>query len=309
MTDKDTMIEPVRILIADPNSTQALNLKTFLDERGFAAFVVTDGEEAKKAILKLRPQIALVELTLPKLNALQILKELKSTNATELSLTKFIIISQQTNINNIKECMKFGASDFLLRPLEVEDIISRLVFHLQPSRSEERATSLSDSTSNLYLHLIELVLRQVNQSENMLETLLKLTQMSAMVLKSVRTSVVRCDQARFATVKASSDDLHQNEWTLDLKKYPEILFVINTEKTLVIENLASDPTLNQIKKYFSNITFNSMIVIPLYSAPSQFYGVLTIRMPADRAQILKEELQFSQILAQCMSLTLKLHKA
>ncbi len=304
------MTAPVKILIADPSSTQSLHLKAFLDERGFEAYVSNDGEEAIKEIIKHKPQVALIELMLPRMNALQILKELQEMGSLGRTPTKIIIISHQTNINNIKECMKWGAADFLLRPLEVEDIISRLVFHLQPSRSEERSTSLFDGNSNLYLHLIELVLRQVYQSENLSETLLKLTQMSAMALKSVRTSIIKCDEInRLGTVKASSDDAERNEWSLNLKKYPEILFVINTEKTLVIENLANDPTLNQIKKYFSNINFNSMIVLPLYSAPSLFYGVLTIRMPSDRAQILNEELQFSQIIAQCISLTLKFHRA
>lgn len=303
------MSKAVKILIADPNTNQTANMKSFLEERGFETFVAGDGEEAIKVILKQKPNVALVELMLPKLNAIQLLKELQTPDVIGKVSTKIVIMSQQTNIGNIKECLKLGAADYLLRPLDIEDIISRLVFHLQPSRSETRAGNILDSSSNLYLHLIELVLRQVHIGENLPETLLKLTQMSAMALKSVRTSVIKCDNSnRFGVVKASSDDADKTEWTLDLKKYPEILFVMNTEKVLVIENLANDPTLNQVKKYFSNIAFNSMIVAPLFATPGQFYGVLAIRMPADRAQILSEELQFGQIIAQCINLTLKLHR-
>lgn len=304
------MSKAVKILIVDPNTNQSATMKAFLDERGFETFVAGDGDEAIRVILKQKPNVALVELMLPKLNAIQLLKELQSVDMVGKTSTKIVIMSQQTNIANIKECMKLGAVDYLLRPLDVEDIISRLVFHLQPSRSETRSGNILDSSSNLYLHLIELVLRQVHISENLSEILLKLTQMSAMALKSVRTSVIKCDNSnRFGVVKASSDDVDKTEWTLDLKKYPEILFVINTEKTLVIENLANDPTLNQVKKYFSNISFNSMIVAPLFATPGQFYGVLAIRMPVDRAQILSEELQFGQIISQCINLTLKIHRA
>jgi GAF domain-containing protein len=76
----------------------------------------------------------------------------------------------------------------------------------------------------------------------------------------------------------------------------------------VIENLDNDPTLNQIKQYFSNITFNSMIVVPIYLGPEHLYGVLVIRMPNNRNTILDEELRFSQIIAQCLSLAIKLHQ-
>lgn len=298
------MMNPIRILIADPSTTQSLHLKTFLEERGFEAMIANDGEEALKMITRHRPQLVLVELMLPKQNALQLLKSLGGMNIPAKEHPKVVILSQQANIDNIKECLKWGATDFLLKPLDEEDIVSRLVFHLQPSRSG--AKNAQTQASNLYLHLVELVLRQVNQGEKLRETLSKLVQMSAMTLKSVRASVVKCNPNRVGIVKASSDDKEGIEWKLDLKKYPEILFVSNTEKPLVIENLDNDPTLNQIKKYFTSITFNSMIVIPVYTSPLHFYGVLTVRMPSDRSHILDEELQFCQILAQCIGLTLRL---
>jgi GAF domain-containing protein len=132
--------------------------------------------------------------------------------------------------------------------------------------------------------------------------------MTAMALKSVRASIIKCEPNRIGLVKASSDDQKGNEWNLDLRKYPEILYVINTGKTLAIENLDSDPTLNQIKQYFANISFNSMIVVPISLNPDQLYGVLAIRMPPDRHQILDEELRFAQILSQCISLALRLNQ-
>lgn len=301
-------MKPIKILIADSNSAQALHLKSFLDERGFESLVTNEGPDALRMILKEKPQLVLMDLMLLKLNAIQILKELQVAITTGNFPTKIIIISNQTNIVNIKECMKLGASDYLIRPLDDDDIISRLVFHLQPSRSEEKSTNTVTSASNLYLHLIELILRQVNQSENWSETFLKLTQMTAMALKSVRVSVIKCELNRFGSVKASSDDTDRTEWTIDLKKYPEIQFVMNTEKTLVIENLSTDPVLNQIKRHFSTISFNSMIVLPLHSSSNQFYGVLAVRMPSDRAQILNDEVQFCQIIAQCINFILKLHR-
>ncbi len=297
----------MRIVIADVSSTVNQHLKTFLEERGFQVLMANDGDEAMRMILTYRPQLALVELMLQKQNALSILKNIKASSAGKKESTKVVILSNQSNVHNIKECIKWGAVDFLLKPLEVEDIVSRIVFHLQPSRTETRTSDKSD-VSNLYLHLVELVLQQITQGTNLQDIFRKLTQMTAMALKSVRASIIKCEPHRLGLVKASSDDLRGNEWNLDLRKYPEILYVINTGKTLVVENLDNDPTLNQVKQYFSNITFNSMIVVPIYHAPEHFYGVLVIRMPNNRNIILDEELRFSQIISQCLSLAIKLHQ-
>ena len=296
----------MRILIADASSTVNQHLKSFLEERGFQVLIASDGDEALRMIVTFKPQIALIELMLPKMTALTILKNLKNTNTPDSMATKVVILSNQANVQNIKECIKWGAVDFLLKPIEVEDIVSRIVFHFQPSRNEIRSAEKTDS-SNLYLHLVELALQQVTRGTNTTETMRKLTQMTAMSLKSVRASIIKCEPNRSGTVKASSDDSKGNEWTLDLRKYPEILYVLNTGKTLAIENLDNDPTLNQIKNYFSNIAFNSMIVVPIYMTAEEPYGVLAIRMPANRHQILDEELRLAQIIASCISLALRLH--
>lgn len=299
-------MKTIKILIADASSTVNQYLKTFLEERGFQVLMANDGDEALRMILTYRPQLALIELMLPKQNALSILKTLKAHSYQDQNATKVIILSGQSNVHNIKECIKWGAADYLLKPLEVEDIVSRIVFHMQPSRSETTPPDKNDP-SNLYLHLVELILQQINQSTSLTETLRKLAQMTAMSLKSVRASIIKCEPHRLGIVKASSDDNRGNEWNLDLRKYPEILYVINTGKTLVIENLDSDPTLNQIKQYFSNITFNSMIVVPINLGPEQPYGALVVRMPANRSHILDDELRLSQIIGQCIALALRLH--
>lgn len=295
-------MKPTRILIADSSSTVNQHVKTFLEERGFQVFMATDGEDAMAIVMSQKPQIALIELMLPKMNALNILKSLKvNSSDSNDSSTKIAILSNKANVQNIKECLRWGAVDFLLKPLEVEDIVSRIVFHLQPSRNEIKG----NESSNLYLHLVELVLQQVGQNTSLQEIFRKLTQMTAMTLKSVRTSIIKVEPQRVGVVKASSDDFRGTEWTLDLRKYPEILYSINTGKTLAIENLDNDPTLNQVKKYFFEISFNSMMVVPIYLAPEQLYGVLVIRMPVDRRQIHDDELRFAKILAQAISLAIK----
>ncbi len=295
-----------RLLISDNNINFNMSLKKFFEERGFEVFVTSDGQEAFKIIVSQKPQIALLEMMLPKLNALQVLTKHKPLVTDGHSSTKIIVISNQTNVDNIRECMRLGATDFLLKPIELEEIVPRIIFHLQPPRKSKEVINENEG-ANLFLHLTELLLKQSSISDSLDETLFKISQITAMSLKSIRCSIIQCAPHRRGIVRASSDDSNNRPWMLDLRKYPEILSVINTGKTVAIDNLDSDPTMAEIKKYFANIKFNSMIVTPIFTAREDFFGVLTIRMPPNREPISEQEIRFSQIVAQIIGVTLRMY--
>lgn len=284
-------------------------MQKFLEERGFDVFTATDGQEALKIIITHKPKIALLDLLLPRVNAMSILKQIQPKNSDGIFDTQFIILSNQTNVDNIKECMRLGASDFLVKPLDVEEVVPRIVFHLQKSNKNTQSTPDKNNDQNLYLHLVEMVTRQAVELNNLEETLYKLTQMCAMTLKSVRASVIQCEPHRRGIVRGSSDDQTGRPWMLDLRKYPEILYVITTGKCLTIENIANDQNLAHIQEHFSNIKFNSMIVAPIFINKDNFFGVLTIRMPQNRQTILEQEARFAQIVADIIGLTIRMYPA
>jgi DNA-binding response OmpR family regulator len=297
----------IRLLIADTNKNFNLSLKKFLEERGFDIYVANDGQEALKMIITHKPKIAILEMLLPKLNALSILKQIQPKSNNGIFNTQFIILSTQTNVGNIKECMRLGAADFLVKPIEIEDLVPRIVFHLQKSNKDTQSTPNKNDEKNLYLHLTEMVLRQALELNNIEETFFKLTQMCAMALKSVRASIIQCETHGHGIVRGSSDDQSGRPWVLDLRKYPEILYVITSGKSLTIENIANDQNLSHIKEHLANVQFNSMIVAPIYTSPDVLFGVLTIRMPQDRQTISVQEIRFAQIVADIIGLTVRMY--
>jgi DNA-binding response OmpR family regulator len=297
----------IRLLVADTNKNFNVALKKFLQERGFDVFTANDGQEALKMIITHKPKMVILDLLLPKVNALNILKQIQPNNADAIFDIQFIILSNQTNVHNIKECMRLGAADFLVKPIEIEDIVPRLIFHLQKTNKNTQSTPNENDGPNLYLHLTEMVIKQSLELDSLEETFYKLTQMCAMALKSVRVSIIQCEPHRRGIVRGSSDDLTGRPWMLDLRKYPEILYVINSGKCLTIENIDNDQNIAYIKEHFSNIQFNSMIVTPIYTNKDTFFGVLTIRMPQTRKTILEQEVRFAQIVAHIIGLTVRMY--
>lgn len=296
------------IIFADSNENLNHSLKKFFEARGFTVFTSTDGQEVFKLIVTHKPKLAIVEMMLAKMNALQLLVQHRQLVDDNISETRIIVISNQSSIHNIKECMRLGATDYLLKPIEHDEIVPRILFHLQPPRKDLDVPSENDS-ANLFLHLTELILKQALNSENLDESLYKITQMTAMALKSIRASIIQCKPKQKGIVRGSSDDPKGRPWLLDLKKYPEVLSVINTGKTLAVDNLDSDQAMAEVKKFFTNIQFNSMIVTPIYTGKDNFFGVLTIRMPTNRPVISDQEVRFSQLIAQVIGITIRMYPA
>ena len=82
-----------------------------------------------------------------------------------------------------------------------------------------------------------------------------------------------------------------------------MLHVVNTDKSVVIEDLEYDPMLAQIKHLIKGISFNSMIVCPVRRNKDS-YGVISARMDRTHSKFVDRDIRFVQLIAQVVSLLL-----
>jgi DNA-binding response OmpR family regulator len=295
-----------KVLIADDDGASSRRLQDFLKERGFSVDVVANGKLAKERITMWKPTFVICDLTLADLNAFQLLSWIKTDPSVKDNKPKVFVTSAHNIVKNIKECISLGASDYIVKPFKYEDILTRLVFHIQNKREliseagKEKAGKLEGA--DIYLHLLELVLRETLSGRAQSEILLNITKMIAITLKAVRCSVVMISEdLQAGTVLASSDSRDARGFLLDMNKYPEMLHVMNSEKAIVIEDLAYDPMLAKIKDLVKGISFNSMIVCPV-SRNGSMYGVISARMDRAHSKFNDRDIRFCQIVAQITSL-------
>lgn len=87
--------------------------KRVLTQAGFEVISVTDSEEGFKITLLQKPDLILLDIMLPKLDGLEVLKKLKSDNQT-----KNIPVVMLTNLgqdNVINEAIRLGAAGYLIK--------------------------------------------------------------------------------------------------------------------------------------------------------------------------------------------------
>jgi len=182
-----------------------------------------------------------------------------------------------------------------------------LIFQAQTKRElvvEEKTTESAPlQGGDLYNHLLGLVLKEAISRKSDHEILFNMAKMLALALKAVRCSFIEClDDRVTGYVRVSHDNINMNNFKIDLDKYPEVLDVMNKEEPVVIENLDSDPTLVEMKKNLKSISFNSMIVVPIYKR-GYFYGVISARMGTSQT-FSENHIRFAMMLSQVVSLLL-----
>ncbi|MEG8947675.1 sigma-54-dependent transcriptional regulator [Rosettibacter firmus] len=116
----------VNILIADDEKPIRDSLKMILEEEGYKIETVADGEEALQKIQNTQGNeyfdIVITDIKMPKIDGIQLL-ETASRISPE---TFFIIITAYASVNTAIEALRHGAYDYLIKPIEFDDLIIRI---------------------------------------------------------------------------------------------------------------------------------------------------------------------------------------
>lgn len=126
------------VLIVDDEEAVCESLTNVLQSRGYPVQYVLSGGDALEVInntqsKKSSPEIVFLDLQLPDFNGIEVLKKIKAKDPA----IKVIMITGYGDINKAVEAMREGASDFLLKPCNLEDVIIRLEKVLEGKKVED----------------------------------------------------------------------------------------------------------------------------------------------------------------------------
>jgi len=127
-----------KLLVVDDDRDVVETLAKRLRLEGYEVAVAFDGEEALVKVKEENPDCILLDLMMPKLNGMEVLKEIR---------TKFldkwrpvIIISAKTELDTVKDCYNLDADHYLTKPCTFENILRgvRTMISLIPIRKEDQ---------------------------------------------------------------------------------------------------------------------------------------------------------------------------
>lgn len=108
----------LKILILDDEVRITEKLKYHLEKRNFEVYTANTPNEGFNLLEKEKPGILILDVMLPGMNGLEILKRVKEDHTG----TEVIMISGYGDMDMVIEAMRKGASDFIRKPFQIMDI-------------------------------------------------------------------------------------------------------------------------------------------------------------------------------------------
>lgn len=126
----DKIIKSSSILIVDDMEFNQLFLEETLKSVGYHHIkIVSDGQEALNAIQEKAPDIVILDLLMPVMDGYHFCKEVRKN--LEMKMLPILV---QTSLHKTEQkslAFKSGATDFISKPVEKEELLARMKVHLE----------------------------------------------------------------------------------------------------------------------------------------------------------------------------------
>jgi len=282
-----TLEEKTKILVVDDEKDSVLMMKEFLEAVGYQVYTAHNGQEALEELERVGIDLILTDLYMPEMNGMELLGEVKRRG---LSIP-VVLITGYPSIDVAVEAMKEGASDFILKPIKLDQIeltIKKFTGKPKnPKSSEETGqdldTALNKKIKELFaLYSISDAMSQVLDLDSLFK---KIVWTGAEIAGAKTSSLMTWDRIHEKlTVKAVTH--------LDQKTTAE-------QAETLIEEVAS-----LTAKEARGIKTASMISVPLM-IKGKVFGVLNVCHKIDGGAFSQEDLFLMQLLAQKAALNIE----
>ncbi len=110
-----------KILVVEDSKNIREEIYEILQFENFEVIWAENGIQGLEQAKKELPCLIISDISMPKLNGYQLLAELQKSSATES--IPFIFLSGKTELQDLRKGMNMGADDYLLKPINTDDLI------------------------------------------------------------------------------------------------------------------------------------------------------------------------------------------
>ena len=118
------------VLIVDDDASQRRLIEFWLQEEGYSTLVANDGKAGLHAFEQKSPCLVIADIRMPGMDGLDLLGRIKGINQD----TPVILITAFGTVGNAVDAMKLGAVDYILKPLNPDEL--KLSAHRALERKE-----------------------------------------------------------------------------------------------------------------------------------------------------------------------------
>jgi len=114
------------ILVADDDANVTMSITAYLQSLGYRTVSAPDGEAAMTAIKDDRPDLAILDIEMPKGSGIVITRELRSNPDRALRAIPVIILTAKADTRHEAYSDAAGATAFLAKPVALSDLADKV---------------------------------------------------------------------------------------------------------------------------------------------------------------------------------------
>jgi signal transduction histidine kinase len=138
-----------RILCIEDDPQMRLIVGMALEGAGYEMEEAADGKQGLNRAMETAPDLILCDINMPGMNGFETLEELRKHKST--SYIPFIFMTGDSPRKYLRKGMNLGANDFIMKPIDMEDLIKAVQVRLQEvdRNKEERQKAVADLSESI----------------------------------------------------------------------------------------------------------------------------------------------------------------
>lgn len=168
----------IKILVVDDDDIMRESLITVLKTKGFTCSQASNGLDALEILKKNEYDVVITDIEMPQMNGIELLEAANKLK----SKSSFIFITAYASVQSVIEALRKGAYDYLLKPLNFEDLaikVNKLIEHkelIYENQALRQEIHLQYDSSNIIgkspaiTHIFETINRVSESESNVLIT-------------------------------------------------------------------------------------------------------------------------------------------
>jgi len=142
----------MRILIAEDDEALSKFVRQGLEGEHYSVDVFSDGELARAAATDTEYDVVILDLNLPKLDGVSVLRHLRLKKPS----LPVLVLTQRTKVEDRVQCLDTGADDYLAKPFSFTELSARIRALVRRSHlPSESVLLVSDLKLDRVAHLVE----------------------------------------------------------------------------------------------------------------------------------------------------------
>lgn len=135
-----------RILVVDDEDTLRMMLRTRLVSSGFEVETATDGDEALERMKDGKFDVVLLDINMPRMDGIMTLEHIIEDHPD----SDVIMLTGFADFTTAIDCLKKGAKDYLVKPIDATELITRLRSLIRARSSEQALENMKKETATIF---------------------------------------------------------------------------------------------------------------------------------------------------------------